>query len=153
LSYPLRLSPSFPTRPSSDSATRVKASPLARRIAKESGVDLKLVTGSGPGGRVVKRDVESAPAREATAVTTSATTFPVSRVPSPARTGAAFEDVPLTQIRKTIAKRLAASIGPVPHFFLTTEIDMERAAEAREALNKPLGEERKSCGEGYRVEW
>jgi len=122
-------------------ATRVKASPLARRIAKESGVDLKLVTGSGPGGRVVKRDVESAPAREATAVTTSATTFPVSRVPSPARTGAAFEDVPLTQIRKTIAKRLAASIGPVPHFFLTTEIDMERAAEAREALNKQLGEE------------
>ena len=49
--------------------------------------------------------------------------------------------MPLTQIRKTIAKRLAASIGPIPHFFLTTEIDMERAAEAREALNKQLGEE------------
>src|SRR2546425_12364748 len=52
-----------------------------------------------------------------------------------------YEDVPLTQIRKTIAKRLAASIGPIPHFFLTTEVDMERGAEAREALNKQLGEE------------
>jgi len=122
-------------------ATRVKASPLARRIAKESGVDLKLVTGSGPGGRVVKRDVEGAPTGESATAPAASTTFPVSRVPSPARTGVPFEDVPLTQIRKTIAKRLAASIGPIPHFFLTTEIDMERAAEAREALNKQLGEE------------
>ena len=54
--------------------------------------------------------------------------------------GAAYEDVPLTQIRKTIAKRLAASLGPVPHFFLTSEVDMERAAEAREALNQQLGD-------------
>jgi len=130
----------FPPAAPSD-ATRVKASPLARRIAKESGVDLKLVAGSGPGGRVVKRDVESAPAAEATVAATSATTFPVSRVPSPARAGVPYEDVPLTQIRKTIAKRLAASLGPIPHFFLTTEIDMERAAEARDALNKQLGEE------------
>jgi pyruvate dehydrogenase E2 component (dihydrolipoamide acetyltransferase) len=67
----------------------------------------------------------------------------VSRVPSPARTGVPYEDVPLTQIRKTIAKRLAASIGPIPHFFLTSEIDMERAAEAREALNKQLGDQGK----------
>jgi pyruvate dehydrogenase E2 component (dihydrolipoamide acetyltransferase) len=52
--------------------------------------------------------------------------------------GASYEDVPLTQIRKTIAKRLATSLGPVPHFFLTTEVDMERAAEAREALNQTL---------------
>jgi pyruvate dehydrogenase E2 component (dihydrolipoamide acetyltransferase) len=55
----------------------------------------------------------------------------------------AFEDVPLTQIRKTIAKRLVTSIGPVPHFFLTTEVDMERAAEAREAINKQLGDQGK----------
>jgi pyruvate dehydrogenase E2 component (dihydrolipoamide acetyltransferase) len=118
--------------------SRVKASPLARRIAKESGVDLKLVAGSGPGGRVVKRDVESTSAHEAAPTAAPATTFPVSRIPSP---GVPYEDVPLTQIRKTIAKRLAASLGPIPHFFLTTEIDMERAAEAREALNKQLGEE------------
>src|SRR5436189_2286747 len=114
-------------------ATRVKASPLARRIAKDAGVDLKLVQGSGPGRRVIKRDVEAG-ATQARA----ATPTPVSRLPAPS--GAPYEDVQLTQIRKTIAKRLAASIGPIPHFFLTTEIDMERAAEAREALNKQLGE-------------
>src|SRR6267143_54797 len=117
-------------------ATRVKASPLARRIAKDAGVDLKLVQGSGPGGRVVKRDVEGAPAGAASAAVPAPRTTPDVR-----RTGVPYEDVPLTQIRKTIAKRLAASIGPIPHFFLTTEIDMERAAEAREALNKQLGEE------------
>src|SRR5919201_5679531 len=118
-------------------ATRVKASPLARRIAKDSGVDLKLVTGSGPGGRVIKRDVEGAPRAPAAAATAPAprSTHDVRR------TDVAYEDVPLTQIRKTIAKRLVASIGPVPHFFLTSEVDMERAAEAREALNKQLGED------------
>jgi len=54
------------------------------------------------------------------------------------RGGVAYQDVPLTQIRKTIAKRLATSLGPIPHFFLTTEVDMERASEARDALNKQL---------------
>src|SRR6267143_3692835 len=107
-------------------ATRVKASPLAKRIAKEAGVDLKLVQGSGPGGRVIKRDVEAAPAAPTGAP------LPAPRSPLPQRSGTPYEDVPLTKIRKTIAKRLAASIGPIPHFFLTTEIDMERAAEARD---------------------
>ena len=116
-------------------ATRVKASPLARRIAKDAGVDLKLVQGSGPGGRVIKRDVEAGAGQVKAAVAPA----PGSRRPTPS--GAPYEDVPLSQIRKTIAKRLVASIGPIPHFFLTTEIDMERAAEAREALNKQLGEE------------
>src|SRR5882762_6859374 len=120
-------------------ATRVKASPLARRIANDAGVDLKLVQGSGPGGRVIKRDVEGAPATPAAPTAPTAPTAPPTyHAP---RTGVPYEDVPLTQIRKTIAKRLAASIGPIPHFFLTTEIDMERAAEAREALNKQLGED------------
>jgi pyruvate dehydrogenase E2 component (dihydrolipoamide acetyltransferase) len=116
----------------------VKASPLAKRIAKDAGVDLKLLQGSGPGGRVIKRDVEAAPAAQAPQ---AAAPLPAPRSPLPARSGAPYEDVPLTQIRKTIAKRLAASIGPIPHFFLTTEIDMERAAEARDALNKQLSEE------------
>jgi pyruvate dehydrogenase E2 component (dihydrolipoamide acetyltransferase) len=117
-------------------ATRVKASPLAKRMAKDAGVDLKLVQGSGPGGRVVKRDVEGAPQQAPVGAPAQE-----AAVPRTSRTGVPYEDVPLTQIRKTIAKRLAASIGPVPHFFLTTEVDMERAAEAREALNKQLGEE------------
>jgi pyruvate dehydrogenase E2 component (dihydrolipoamide acetyltransferase) len=110
-------------------AARVKASPLAKRIARETGVDLKQLQGSGPGGRVVKRDLEGAPAA-APAVSLSPLPAPVPVV----RSGAPYDDVPLTQIRKTIAKRLAASLGPIPHFFLTTEVDMERAAEAREAL-------------------
>jgi pyruvate dehydrogenase E2 component (dihydrolipoamide acetyltransferase) len=106
-------------------AGRVKASPLARRIAAEQGLDLHTVTGSGPEGRVVKRDLErgaggAAPARR------------------PA--GPAFVDVPLTQIRKTIAKRLAQSIGPIPTFYLTTEIEMERAWDLREQLKATLGE-------------
>jgi pyruvate dehydrogenase E2 component (dihydrolipoamide acetyltransferase) len=124
-------------------AGRVKASPLAKRIARDSGLDLQGVQGSGPGGRVVKRDLAGAgPAR---AVAATAPMQPRTPHPAPAPTpvtrgGPAFEDVPLTQIRKTIARRLAASLGPVPHFFLTTEVDMERAAEARDALNQQLGD-------------
>lgn len=122
-----------PPSPAPADATRVKASPLAKRMAKDAGVDLKLVQGSGPGGRVVKRDVEGAPAVAAEVPRTahSAPRTPVDRAP---RTGVPYEDVPLTQIRKTIAKRLAASLGPIPHFFLTIDADMERAAEARGAL-------------------
>jgi len=124
-------------------ATRVKASPLAKRMAREAGVDLQLVTGSGPGGRVVKRDLEGAAPRASVPAAAPAVveSHPASRIPHPAPSGAPYEDVPLTQIRKTIAKRLAASLGPIPHFFLTTEVDMERASEAREALNKQLGDQ------------
>src|SRR6266702_121205 len=114
-------------------ATRVKASPLARRMAKDAGVDLRLVTGSGPGGRVTKRDLEGA-------APSPSLPLPAPRSPAVAGGGAAYEDVPLTQIRKTIARRLVTSLGPIPHFFLTTEVDMERAAEARDALNRQLGE-------------
>jgi len=126
-------------------ATRVKASPLAKRMAREAGVDLKLLTGSGPGGRVVKRDLEGAAPRASVpaAAPTLVESHPASRIPHPESTGAPFEDVPLTQIRKTIAKRLATSLGPIPHFFLTTEVDMERASEARDALNKQLGDQGK----------
>lgn len=134
-------------------AARVKASPLAKRIAREQGVDLKLVMGSGPGGRVVKRDIAKAGSEELGVVGSEPARPPVHQeaprptphTPAPPVTGAgpAYEDVPLTQIRKTIAKRLAASLGPVPHFFLTTDVDMERAAEARDALNRQLGDQGK----------
>jgi pyruvate dehydrogenase E2 component (dihydrolipoamide acetyltransferase) len=133
--------PAVSAQPSAVSvdATRVKASPLAKRIAKDTGVDLKLITGSGPGGRVIKRDLEGAPTRPVAMVAAAA---PVT-TPDVRRTGIPYEDVPLTQIRKTIAKRLVTSIGPIPHFFLTTEVDMERAAEARTALNQQLGDQGK----------
>jgi pyruvate dehydrogenase E2 component (dihydrolipoamide acetyltransferase) len=112
---------------------RVKASPLARRIAAERGVDLGAVAGTGPEGRIVARDLESAavaaPVRpEAPGL--AAPTYPPTGLPS----YPPFTDVPLTQIRKTIARRLAQSIGPIPTFYLTTEVDMERVWEAREAL-------------------
>ena len=125
-------------------ATRVKASPLAKRIAREAGVDLKLVSGTGPGGRVVRRDLEGAAGTSARAAAPAAPVpLPSSPFPAVVRTSAAYEDVPLTQIRKTIAKRLVTSLGPIPHFFLTTEVDMERAAEARAALNRELGDQGK----------
>jgi pyruvate dehydrogenase E2 component (dihydrolipoamide acetyltransferase) len=127
-----------PAPPPPASSGRVKASPLARRIAAEQGVDLAAVSGSGPEGRVIKRDLESGQAIKGTAPTDAAR--PLIR-PS---AGASFEDVPLTQIRKTIAKRLVQSIGPIPTFYLTSEVDMERVAEAREALNAAAGEQGKT---------
>jgi pyruvate dehydrogenase E2 component (dihydrolipoamide acetyltransferase) len=105
---------------------RVRASPLARRLASEKGLDLQIVQGSGPGGRIIKRDLVPV-----------APVVPI--MPVGLGGGDGWEDVPLTQIRKTIARRLSQSLGPIPHFFLTAEIDMERCAEAREALNA-LGE-------------
>ena len=101
---------------------RLKASPLARKIAGERGVDLAAVAGSGPDGRIVMRDIATAAAPSPASLARTAS-------------GPPFTDVPLSQIRKTIAKRLATSIGPVPTFYLTTEVDMERTWEAREALN------------------
>jgi pyruvate dehydrogenase E2 component (dihydrolipoamide acetyltransferase) len=101
---------------------RVKASPLARRLASERGLDLGAVQGSGPGGRIVRRDVEGA----------AASASPAVAAPLPAE---GYEDIELSQMRKTIARRLVESIGPIPHFFLTTEVDMDQAADARQALN------------------
>src|SRR4029077_2659633 len=118
-------------------AGRVEASPLARKIAPHSGVDRGSLVGSGPGGRVVKRDVEGNRASQAGPAPTGVRPLPAPRSRSP------YEDIALTQIRKTIAKRLVTSIGPIPHFFLTTEVDMERSTESREAINKQLGDQGK----------
>jgi pyruvate dehydrogenase E2 component (dihydrolipoamide acetyltransferase) len=123
------------------STGRLKASPLARRIAAERGIDLGGIAGSGPEGRVVLRDLEPEPAvpmpsRAAASPTLTPAPRPVLVRPAD---GAPYTDVPLTQLRKTIARRLAQSIGPIPTFYLTTEVDMERAWDAREAL-KALGE-------------
>jgi pyruvate dehydrogenase E2 component (dihydrolipoamide acetyltransferase) len=109
---------------------RMRSSPLARRMASESGLDLQAVQGSGPGGRIIKRDIEAAVA-SGTAVERGAA-VPGSRFPIPGE--ADSRDVPLTQIRKTIAKRLSESIGPIPTFYLTAEFDMERVAEMRTAM-------------------
>lgn len=115
---------------------RIKASPLARRIAAEQGVDLRTVRGSGPDGRIVRRDL----AAGSPAVAAPSAPAPAPAAPPPVAPGAAFTDVPLTQIRKTIARRLAQSIGPVPTFYLTAEFDMDRAWEARASLLASAGE-------------
>lgn len=123
--------PSTPLPPSEVAAGRIKASPLARRLAREKGVALAALTGSGPAGRIVKRDVESVASTAASA----APAAPAPSAPGAAGEGSGWHDVVPSQLRKTIARRLTQSLGPVPHFYLTVEIDMERAAEARDALN------------------
>ena len=106
---------------------RTLSSPLAKRLADENGLDLSRVSGSGPGGRIIKRDIEAAMASG------GSVSSPASRVSS-LTTAGDFEDVPLTQIRKTIARRLAESIGPIPTFYLTAEFDLQRASEMRAAM-------------------
>ncbi len=112
---------------------RVKASPLARRLAADQGIELRSIEGSGPGGRVVKRDVEKA--MEEGVPDAPRTTAPDSEED--------YVDVSLSQMRKTIAKRLVESLGPVPHFFLTVDVDMSRAVEARKRVNALLEKEGK----------
>jgi pyruvate dehydrogenase E2 component (dihydrolipoamide acetyltransferase) len=112
--------------PAGVTAGRVKASPLAKKIAAQSGVDLRLLQGTGPGGRIIRRDVEQASTRGAAAMPATAV---------PAGAGTEYEDRPLSQIRATIAKRMPLSKAPVPHFYVTSEVAMDRAWELREELN------------------
>jgi pyruvate dehydrogenase E2 component (dihydrolipoamide acetyltransferase) len=142
---------------------RVKASPVARRIAAERGLDLSAIAGSGPGGRIVKADVEAAigagavvapappepgPAEPlpAAVAPTASESEDVTPAPGPVTAGLEPGAVPLqgleerveeaSLMRRAIARRLVESIGPVPHFFLTTEIDMGRALSLRSELNE-----------------
>ena len=122
--------------PASADGGRVKASPLARKIAAQSGVDLKLIQGSGPGGRIVRRDVEAAQAAPAAAAAGPA----LRPVAQSAVSGPEFEDVPLTSMRAAIAKRMPLSKAPVPHFYVTSEVAMDRAWALREELNTLEGQ-------------
>jgi pyruvate dehydrogenase E2 component (dihydrolipoamide acetyltransferase) len=123
--------PKVDAPPPAPAGDRVKASPLARRIAADRGIDLGSVHGSGPEGRVVARDLEGA---ADAAVEGSAAPRQPAGLPARPAPAEGFTDLPLTQIRKTIAKRLAQSIGPIPTFYLTSEVDLERAAELRGEL-------------------
>jgi pyruvate dehydrogenase E2 component (dihydrolipoamide acetyltransferase) len=116
---------------------RLIVSPLAARMAAEAGIDLRSLNGTGPGGRIIKRDIEVAMSQKGPATATEPATK--LRAVQPLRkatlTGAsAFRDEPLSVMRKTIANRLVTSLGPVPHFFLTTEIEMDRAVEMRQSI-------------------
>jgi pyruvate dehydrogenase E2 component (dihydrolipoamide acetyltransferase) len=117
---------------------RVKASPLARKIAAQSGVDLKLVRGTGPGGRVVRKDVEAAGRAPAA---------PAPAAMVPAQLGPEFEDQPLSQMRAIIAKRMPLSKAPVPHFYVSSEVAMDRAWSLYEELNGLEGQPRISIND------
>ena len=125
---------------------RLIVSPIAARMAAENGVDLKAVKGSGPNGRIIKRDIESALASEVQS--------PESKVQSPetatsfgktseVQGASAFREETTSQMRRIIANRLATSIGPVPTFYLTVEIEMDSALALRKQINSSVKEEEK----------
>ncbi|GAB2534652.1 pyruvate dehydrogenase complex dihydrolipoamide acetyltransferase [Rufibacter soli] len=121
----------------SENQGRVLASPLAKKVAQEKGVSLSQVKGSGENGRIVLRDVENfTPSAAAPAAQAPKAAAPAAQVAAPAQTGEAFTEVPVTQMRKVIARRLSESLFTAPHFYLTMEIDMDKAMEARVAMNE-----------------
>ena len=128
--------PGPPAGGSGSMETRVRVSPVARRIADAAGIPLAGISGSGPGGRIVRRDVEAV--RESgVAPSAPPPVFPAREVVAgPERLADAT--VELSQMRKAIARRLVQSIAPIPHFFLTSEIDMGRALDLRAELNARL---------------
>jgi len=124
------------TQPSSMEGGRVKASPLAKRLAAEKGIDISQVPGSGDGGRIIKKDVDSfVPAAAEKAQPPKATE--VKPVQPFAPIGQeSHEDIPNSQMRKTIARRLGESKFQAPHFYLTMEIDMDNSIRSRKAINE-----------------
>lgn len=112
---------------SADNDGRIKASPLARKIAEDKGIDLGSVDGSGPDGRIIKRDIENfEPSAEETSKSISV----------PVYDSEESEEVKISQMRKAIARRLSESKFTNPHFYETIDIDMEAAIEARKGLNE-----------------
>ena len=109
---------------------RVKASPLAKKIAEDKGFDIRQISGSGEGGRIVKRDIENfVPSTASVAAAPAVAGAPVLGQES-------FREEKVSQMRKVIAKRLAESKFGAPHFYLTMEINMDKAIEARKSMNE-----------------
>jgi pyruvate dehydrogenase E2 component (dihydrolipoamide acetyltransferase) len=147
---PVAASPAMPAT----AGARVKASPLARKVAGQAGVDLRLIQGTGPGGRIVRRDVEAAAAAPAPSAPT--TLRPSAPAPAaagrpafviPPRRETEYEDQPLSPIRAVIAKRMPLSKAPVPHFYVTAEVAMDRAWALREELNALEGQPKLSVND------
>ncbi len=113
---------------SSSSNGRIKASPLAKKMAKEKGIDISLVKGSGDGGRIIKKDIENFDPAKAPAAAAASTSAGVGKE--------SFREEKVSQMRKVIAKRLAESKFTAPHFYLTMEINMDKAIEARKSMNE-----------------
>jgi pyruvate dehydrogenase E2 component (dihydrolipoamide acetyltransferase) len=133
---PDREEPPAPKSPASEreAGERIKASPLAKRIAADKGVDLGSLSGSGPGGRIIKVDVEAAEA--------SGSPASANRQDAPADTAkGAPEIVEPTRIQSLIARRMSESKATIPHFYLRTVVDMDRAVEVRAAFKEAAGED------------
>ena len=132
--------PAASTEAASTEGGRVKASPLAKRIAKEKGIDLSQVAGSADGGRIIKKDIENfKPAAAAASAPASAPAKESEKAaaPLPQYVGEEkFTEKPVTQMRKVIAKRLSESLFTAPHFYLTMSIDMDSAIAARAKMNE-----------------
>lgn len=122
------------TASSSSENGRLKASPLAKKMAEEKGFDISLVKGSGEGGRIVKRDVETFDPASVKPAAKADSASPV--VSAPAVGQESFKEEKVSQMRKVIAKRLAESKFQAPHFYLTMEINMDKAIEARNSMNE-----------------
>ncbi len=119
-------------------SSRIFASPLAKEMAKAAGISIQNIQGSGDSGRIVKKDIETALTKvntEAPAVVPSAPQTATKAAPSVSFGSESFEDQPLTGMRKTIAKRLSESMFTAPHFYLSMEINMDKATELRKQLN------------------
>ena len=119
--------------------SRVKASPLARKIAQEKGIDLRHVQGSAEGGRIVKKDIDgfvpgAAPVAASSSSAAASSTAPTAVIPTFVGEEK-YSEVPVSQMRKVIAKRLAESLFTAPHFYLTISVDMENAMAARTQIN------------------
>ena len=110
---------------------RIKASPLAKKLANEKGIDISNISGSGDGGRIIRKDIENYKD-----VSTSSNE-PVKEITLPKiHSEESFEELPVTQMRKTISKRLAESKFSAPHFYLTMEVDMDNCIEGRKKINE-----------------
>ena len=109
--------------PTPDFGGPIAASPIARRLALERGVPLKQIKGTGPGGRIIKSDIE-----KYTPAATTAAPAPSTGAPG-ATAGQGYTDIPLTGMRKTIAKRLSESMFTAPHYYLTSSINMTKTAQ------------------------
>jgi pyruvate dehydrogenase E2 component (dihydrolipoamide acetyltransferase) len=129
---------STPTATTSSDNGRIKASPLAKKLAEDKGINISEVKGSGDNGRIVKRDVENfVPAQAAPTATKSAEAKPAQIVELPKVVGEeSYDEFKVSQMRKTIAKRLAESKFTAPHFYLTMEINMDKAIDARVSMNE-----------------
>ncbi|MCC7358856.1 MAG: 2-oxo acid dehydrogenase subunit E2 [Anaerolineales bacterium] len=122
------------------------ASPIARKMATEAGVDIRQITGTGPGGRITKKDVEAyLAAPRPAAVPAPALAAPVAPRPAPAPVVVSTEDqeVPLTRMRQIIARRMTESKQTVPQFYINSEVDMDAAMALRKQLNALVSEDRK----------